>query len=393
MACYAIIPARGGSKGIPGKNLTLIGGRSLLVRAIEAARGAAGVDEVWVSSDSAQILAEAERHGAHALTRPDPLSGDAASSESALLHALEEFDKRGARPDVLVFLQCTSPFMRAQDIDGVLKQMNAAGADSAFSASQFHGFLWRPEADGGVSTLGHELTRRPRRQEREQQYLENGAIYAMRTEGFLRAKHRFFGRVAAYLMPPERSIDIDERHDLIVAAALAQHLATQDAKTALPNPVEALALDFDGVMTDDGVWVEEGGRESVRVTRADGLGIARLRDLGLPMVVISKERNPVVAARCAKLKLECLQAVDAKDEALAAWAQAKGVSLKGVVYVGNDVNDLPAFARAGCAVAPADAHPIVRRAARLVLQARGGHGAVREICDLIAEQLESAKPR
>jgi N-acylneuraminate cytidylyltransferase len=391
MTCYAIIPARGGSKGIPGKNLTLIGGRWFVARAVEAARAATGVDQVWVSSDNALILAEAERYGAHALLRPEHLSGDTASSESALLHALDEFDKSGARPEVIVFLQCTSPLMLAKDIDGVLEKMAIAGADCAFSASQFHGFLWRPEPDGGVSTLGHELSRRPRRQEREPQYLENGAIYAMRTEGFLRAKHRFFGRVAAYLMPPERSIDVDEPHDLDVAGALARRLEAQEAATLLPNPVEALALDFDGVMTDDGVWVEEGGREGVRVTRADGLGVARLRELGLPIVVISKERNPVVAARCQKLQLECLQAVDAKDEALAAWAQRKGVDLAGVVYVGNDVNDLPAFSRAGCAAAPADAHPSVLSAARVVLRAQGGHGAVREICDLISAQLEARR--
>jgi N-acylneuraminate cytidylyltransferase len=142
-------------------------------------------------------------------------------------------------------------------------------------------------------------------------------------------------------------------------------------------------FDFDGVFTDNRVWVLQDGREAVACNRGDGLGLERLRDAGFPILVLSKERNPVVAARCAKLRLDCLQGIDDKQQALDDWLCSRNITSASVIYLGNDVNDLPCLSKVGYPVVVADAHPDARRAARLVLETPGGFGAVRELADLI----------
>ena len=382
MTTIAVIPARGGSKGVPGKNLRLIGGASLLARSVAACAQARGVDRVFVTSDAADILAAAERAGAEPIRRPDDLASDQASSESALLHALAHVEGLGVEVDLLVFVQCTSPFVEARDVDGVIDAVRGENADCGLAVTPFHGFLWGP-GDHGVEPVGHEKDVRPRRQDRAPQFLETGAVYAMRAEGFKSARHRFFGRVASYVMEPARAIEIDEPADLVIADAAHRHAVSAALAGALPTPVEAVVFDFDGVMTDDAVYVDETGKETVRALRGDGLGLGHLKASGVPLAVISKEKNPVVRRRCDKLGIECLHGVDDKATAIREWIQARGVRLSQTLFVGNDVNDLPAFAQVGCPVAPADAHPEVLRAAKLVLTRKGGHGAVRELCDLI----------
>jgi YrbI family 3-deoxy-D-manno-octulosonate 8-phosphate phosphatase len=215
--------------------------------------------------------------------------------------------------------------------------------------------------------------------------LETGAAYAMRAQGFREAKHRFFGRTALVRTDPAKVLEIDEPDDLARARALAALLdpATKDVAEAPARPtrddVDAVVLDFDGTQTDDTVLVDSDGREAVTVHRGDGLGIAALRDSGLPVLILSTETNPVVAARARKLKVPVLHGIDRKDLALKQWCGEEGVAPERVLYVGNDVNDLPCFDLVGWPVAVANAHDVVRAAARSVTSASGGNGAIREI--------------
>lgn len=222
---WAVIPARGGSKGIPNKNLRTVGGVPLVVRTIRAALSSKSFAEVFVSTDDSEIASVARAAGAEVIERPPQISGDTASSESALLHALEWAEKRGmGRPDVLAMLQCTSPFTRAEDIAGLLETMSTNNADSAFTAFQSHFFLWKRQLN--AVGINHDSSRRPRRQEREPEFVETGAIYAMKVAGFSIARHRFFGRIVAYLQPRARSLEVDEPEDLLIAEALARTLDT-----------------------------------------------------------------------------------------------------------------------------------------------------------------------
>jgi YrbI family 3-deoxy-D-manno-octulosonate 8-phosphate phosphatase len=373
----AVIPARGGSKGVPGKNVAPVGGVPLVARAVAAAL-AAGVLDVRVSTDDSRVAAVARAAGAGVIERPAELAGDTASSEAALLHALEVLAAEGVDPEVLVFLQATSPFIEPVPLARAVRRVLDDEADSVLSAFATSAFLWR-RGEAGAEGVNHDASFRPRRQDREPHFQESGAFYALRTAGFRAARFRFFGRVAIEEVAADRAIEIDDAHELELARVLAPVL--DEVPTALP--VDALVTDFDGVHTDDAAILDEDGIESVRVSRADGLGVERLRAAGVPLLILSKERNGVVAARAAKLRVPVLQAVDDKAAALRTWLGQQGVDPARCAYVGNDVNDLSAMALVGWPVAVADAHPAVRRAARVVLRNRGGHGAVREAAELV----------
>ncbi|RZD81875.1 acylneuraminate cytidylyltransferase [Streptomyces albidoflavus] len=393
----AVIPARGGSKGVPGKNLAEVGGVPLVARAVHACRTARLVSEVLVSTDDPAITEAARAAGATTVERPAPLSGDTATSEAAVLHALDTDEARHGRlADVVLLVQCTSPFLTADDVDGVTAAV-LEGADTAVTAAPFHGFLWRDLATGATPSSGHgvnhDAAHRPRRQDRPEDLLETGAAYAMRGDGFRAVRHRFFGRTALVRTDPARVLEIDDPHDLARARALAPLLDRNESPGARrpgPGDVDAVVLDFDGTQTDDTVQIDAEGRERVSVHRGDGLGIAALRDAGIPLLILSTEQNPVVTARARKLRIPVLHGVDRKDEALKQWCDEQGVDPARVLYAGNDANDLPCFALAGWPVAVASAHEPVRRAARAVTTAPGGRGAVREIASwLLGPDLKS----
>lgn len=158
---------------------------------------------------------------------------------------------------------------------------------------------------------------------------------------------------------------------------------SRERLSRLPSHVVALVMDFDGVLTDNRVCVDQNGTESVWCHRGDGLGLELLRKAGIPLLVISKERNPVVKARCDKLQVPCLQGIEDKLTSLQSWAAERQFPAAQIIYVGNDVNDLECMRWVGCAVAVKDSHQDVLDIAHLVLEHDGGHGAVRELCELI----------
>ncbi|MFE0130578.1 cytidylyltransferase domain-containing protein [Streptomyces sp. NPDC059037] len=402
----AVIPARGGSKGVPAKNLAPVGGVPLVARAIRECLAARLVTDVVVSTDD-HVIAEAARSaGAEVVLRPAAIAGDTATSEAAVLHAMDAYETlHSASVDVVLLVQCTSPFIVREDVDGVVGSIIDGGADTALTVAPFHGFVWRDADDepaglgaqrtgelGGTTKVAnsmatdggygvnHDKSFRPRRQDRPQDLLETGAVYAMDVNGFRRHKHRFFGRTELVRTDPARVLEIDDPHDLARARALAP-LFDADRADALPtrDDIDAVVLDFDGTQTDDRVLIDSEGREFVSVHRGDGLGIAALRDAGLPLLILSTEQNPVVAARARKLKIPVLHGIDRKDLALKQWCEEQGIAPERVLYVGNDVNDLPCFGLVGWPVAVASAHDVVRGAARAVTALPGGDGAIREI--------------
>ncbi|MFF7336111.1 cytidylyltransferase domain-containing protein [Streptomyces sp. NPDC008163] len=384
----AVIPARGGSKGVPAKNLARVGGVPLVARAVNACLASGEVTDVVVTTDApavaeaARAAAEALGEGArlHCVQRPEEIAGDTATSEAAVLHALDAYEAlRERTADVVLLVQCTSPFVTREDIDGVAAAVAGEGADTALTVAPFHGFLWRDGTAVEDHNYGvnHDKRVRPRRQDRPEDLLETGAAYAMDAAGFRTHRHRFFGHTALVRTDPARVLEIDDPHDLARARALAPLLDPAPLPTL--DDIDAVVLDFDGTQTDDRVLVDSEGRETVAVHRGDGLGIAALRKAGVPLLILSTEQNPVVAARARKLRVPVLHGVDRKDLALKQWCDEQSLAPERVMYVGNDVNDLPCFALAGWPVAVASAHDSVRAAARAVTTTPGGSGAIREI--------------
>lgn len=382
MSCVAIIPARGGSKGIPRKNICAIAGKPLLAYTIEHAKATPAIDRVVVSTDAPEIVAVATTYGAEVVWRPSEISGDRAASELALLHALDALAIRdGYRPDLVVMLQATSPLRQAHDVQRAIETMLADGADSLFSACTLHGFVWRRNGTG-LASVSYDYRTRRMRQDTPEDLLENGSIYVTRHDLLRATGNRLGGRIAVYRMDPLDSLQVDEPADLLAVERLLR------ARRAVGSPphlagIDLLVLDFDGVLTDDRVLVDQDGHEAVFCHRGDGWGLARLREAGVEVVVISAETNPVVSARCRKLQIEAVQSCQDKLATLQQIARTRGIAAAQIAYVGNDVNDLPCLGWVGTPIAVADAAPDVRAACRHVTSRPGGRGAVREVADWI----------
>jgi Sialic acid synthase len=374
----AVVPARGGSVGVPLKNLAKVGGVPLVARAVGSCLRAELIDEVVVSTDHPGIAEVAEAAGARVISRPAELSGPEASSESAVLHALDRLTALDGRtPEVVVLVQCTSAFISPGDLDAAITRVLDGEADVVFSGLETHEFVWSRVGDV-VTGVNHDPAHRPRRQDRDPHYRETGAFYVMRAGGFAEHRHRFFGRVAVQPVPARHAIEVDTPEDLEMVRALAPFVDEPQ-----PIDVDAVVTDFDGVHTDDRAFVDQDGREVVAVSRSDGMGVALLKRAGVRVLVLSTEQNPVVAARARKLGVPVLQGLSAKQTALRDWMSIEGLDPARVAYVGNDVNDLGCMAMVGWPVAVPDAHPKVRAAARVVLTRPGGAGAVRELCDRV----------
>ncbi|WP_327085168.1 N-acetylneuraminate synthase family protein [Nonomuraea sp. NBC_01738] len=376
MRVLAVVPARGGSAGIPLKNLAPVGGVPLVARAVRAAVRAELIDRVVVSTDHGEIAAAAAEAGASVVTRPAELSGASASSESAVLHALATLaaGPDAAEPEAVVLVQCTSAFIDPADLDAAVTRVLDGEADVVFSGIETHEFLWTPAGVG----VNHDREVRLPRQERDAQFRETGAFYVMRTAGLREHGHRFFGEVAVHPVPARHAVEVDAPEDLEIVRALAPFVDAPE-----PIDVDAVITDFDGVHTDDRAYVDSEGREMVLVSRSDGMGIALLRQSGVKLLVMSTEHNPVVAARARKLGVPVLQGLAEKRTVLRDWLSIEGLDPARVAYVGNDVNDLGPMSLVGWPVAVPDAHPKVRAAARVVLTRAGGAGAVRELCDRV----------
>lgn len=356
-----------------------------MFHALDATR----VHDVLVSTEDPEIATIAKRLGAEVISRPADLADDHATSESALLHVLDELaEQRRPEPDVVVFLQCTSPVRRHGDIDNAIALLLDREVDSVFSACHDPCLLWSSR-DGELEPLNYDPASRLREQDMTTQMRENGSIYVTRPRVLRSAEHRMGGAVAVYEMDALRSVQVDGPEDLDLASWAMSRRPYRETRS-WPGRIDLVVFDFDGVMTDNTVYITEEGHESVRCSRADGLGIAALREHGVPMLVLSTEQNRVVGARCSKLGIECMQGVDDKAAALAAVLRERQISAEHVAYLGNDVNDLGCLELVGLAVVVGDADARARDVACHITCRHGGHGAVREFCDLLLSRYRQA---
>jgi N-acylneuraminate cytidylyltransferase len=381
-----VILARGGSKGVLGKNMRPVGGISLIGRAVRAGMQAHSQAAIYVSTDDAAIADEARQFGARIIDRPADISCDTASSEAGWLHALPAIRADLPSLEHLVFLQCTSPFISGADIDACMAAMQDAGAACALSVVEDHSFLWGLDADGRGTGQNHDhTTQRKRRQDLPPQYRENGAIYCVNAAAFEATGQRFCGHVA--LCPVDQPpLEIDSLADLELANIIAHtRNHTRIASETLVK-IRALVMDFDGVHTDNLVLTDQNGTESVRTSRGDGMGLSELaRRTSIRCLIVSKERNPVVLARAAKLGIEVMAAIDDKVAALDAWLANQSLTWDEVIYVGNDINDAAPMQHAGLAACPSDAHNDVLGLAQWILPYPGGRGALRHLCDVLTD--------
>jgi len=228
-------------------------------------------------------------------------------------------------------------------------------------------------------------------------YWQTGHIDVIRASTITR-KHSMTGdTIYPLVIDSNYTIDIDTPSDWAKYEALVYQggldMVTPDKKMrrAMPKKIKLIISDFDGVITDNKVWTDQDGKEMVSAYRSDSIRIHELREKGIEVMILSSEPNPVVQARAKKMGLEAIHGIGLQDKGrvMREVLEQKNIQAENVVYIGNDLNDLSCFEIAGWAVAVADAYPEVMRAADHVLATAGGHGALRELCDLLLKSTDS----
>ncbi len=402
----AIIPARGGSKGIPRKNIRNFAGWPLIAWSIAAAKQARSVTRVIVSTDDEEIAAVARQFGAETpFLRPSELAQDHTTDLPAFAHALKWLaENEKYQPDVVVQLRPTSPIRPRNCVDKAVEILLAhPDADSVrgvVPAGQNPHKMWRlMDENSPMKNLldvdGIDEPYNAPRQILSPVYWQTGHIDAIRAVTLLNGS--MSGKNIYPLVIDSRfTVDIDNlqdwaRYEYVVAAG-GLEMVTPDgrARRAMPEKIELLICDFDGVITDNRVWTDQDGRETVAASRSDSIRLYELRARGIETLIISSEPNSVVTARAKKMGVEAIHGVGLQDKGrvMRDILERRNIKAENVVYVGNDVNDLPCFEAVGWAVAVADAYPEVIHAADFVLSKAGGHGALRELTDLILNKTQ-----
>ena len=402
----ALIPARGGSKGIPRKNIRDFAGYPLIAWSIAAGLKSELVTRVIVSTDDEEIAAVAREYGAETpFLRPAQLAEDHTPDLPVFQHALKLLEEvEGYKPNAVVQLRPTSPIRPRDMVDQSIRTLFAHNdADSVRGvvlAGQNPHKMWRfsGEEEPLTPLLKVEGIQEPYNAPRQilpPIYWQTGHIDAIRLSTIANKNSLTGDVVYPLVIDPRYTVDIDNpsdwaKYEAVVNSDLEMVRPGEKLKRPMPENIRLLVLDFDGVVSNNLVWTDQDGREMVAASRSDSIRIKALREAGVETIILSSETNPVVTARAKKMGVESIQGLglQAKGAALKRLMDERGIDASQVVHVGNDVNDLPVFEIVGWAVAVADAYPEVLRAADYVLSKPGGAGAVRELCDLILKSIQ-----
>lgn len=401
----ALIPARGGSKGIPRKNIRSFAGYPLIAWSIAAAKQSELVTRVIVSTDDEEIASVAREWGAEApFLRPAEISQDKTTDLPVFEHALKWLeDVEGYRPDMVIQLRPTSPIRPKNMLDDAIRILqNHKDADcvrGVVVAGQNPFKMWRFNGeDKPLNPLldvdGIKEPYNAPRQILPPVYWQTGHIDVIQTSTISEKKSLTGDVIYPLVIDAKYTVDIDTLSDWAKYEALVysglEIVSPAKTRRTIPETIKLIICDFDGVVTDNSVITDQDGKESVLASRSDSMHIKTLKEKGIDFMILSSEPNPVVQARAKKMGLESIHGVGMQDKGrvMREVLEKKNIKAENVIYVGNDLNDLPCFEIAGWCVAVADAYPEVIRAADFVLTKNGGHGAIRELCELVLSKLK-----
>lgn len=400
----AIIPARGGSKGIPRKNIRPFAGYPLIAWSIAAAKQSSLVTRIIVSTDDEEIASVAREWGAETpFLRPAELAQDKTTDLPVFEHALKWLEEiEGYHPDVVVQLRPTSPIrprtMVDEAVNVLLNHEDADCVRGVVPAAQNPFKMWRFNGEEKplsqlLEVPGIAEPYNAPRQVLPPVYWQTGHIDAIRASTIVNKKSLTGDIVYPLVIDPKFTVDIDTladwaKYEAVIYGGL-EVVSPGNPRRRMPERVKMILCDFDGVVTDNLVLTDENGKETVSASRSDSMHIKTLREKGVEVMILSSEPNPVVLARAKKMGVEAIHGIGMQDKGrvMREVLEQKKVRAGEVIYIGNDLNDLPCFEIAGWSVAVADAYPEVLRAADHVLTKPGGRGAVRELCEMVLKNL------
>jgi len=265
-----------------------------------------------------------------------------------------------------------------------VKQFFYEKADSLISGSALEDFLIWERSNDEWNSVNWDYKNRGRRQERKPQFVENGSIYVFKPEIIREYDNRIGENLHFYEMEFWQNWEIDSYSDIpLLEFYINLKLKNHETMKLRTSEIELIALDFDGVLTDNKVITFEDGTEGITANRADGLAISEFKKMNIPCVIISSETNDVVTMRANKLNIPCLKGVKDKKIELINFCNSRNIDMKNVIFIGNDINDKSVMDCVGWPLCPEDAHDSIKNISRFVIGVNGGDGVLRNLIDIL----------
>ncbi|MDD3858800.1 MAG: N-acylneuraminate cytidylyltransferase [Bacteroidales bacterium] len=380
----AFVPVRSGSKSIKDKNIKEFCGKPLIYWILNALQNASEISEIIVALDSeqyAQIVKDFNFHKIKIYKRKPENAIDTASTESVMLEYLSVAKLN--EDDIFILAQATSPLTTSNDVNSAIRQYLYSGKDSLLSCVKTKRFFWN--LDG--TSLNYDYKNRPRRQDFNGLFLENGAFYINKVANILHDKNRLSGVIDIYEMPEYTSLELDEPEDWEIGEILLRK-HTKLVPT-LSKDIKLLLSDIDGVLTDGGMYYTEAGDEIKKFCTSDGVGLKLLQEKGIKVGIITSEDRKLNRARAKKLKLDFdFHAQTNKLETVENLCKKLNIDMQNLAYIGDDINDFELLSKVGLPACPANAATKIKNISGIIiLEKSGGTGAVREFAEIILKDL------
>lgn len=376
----AFIPARGGSKSIPLKNIKNFCGKPLIFWCLQAAVNCSKINKIYVSTDSDEIKNVVESFNFKnvlVISRLPETSTDFASTESVML----EFAGKHIFDDI-VLIQLTSPLLETKDLDIALTKYIDSDFDSLLSVVRQKRFIWE-EKDNIVKPVNYDPINRPRRQEWSGYFVENGAFYITSRKSFDLSKCRISGNIGIYEMNEETYFEIDEPEDWFIMEELKSK--REIIKNIDISDCNLLITDIDGVLTDGGMYYDDGGDKFKKFNTKDGKAIELLKKIGYKVMFLTSEDSNIARKRGEKLKVDyCFIGVSDKDTFIKRFfLENKDFNYDKTVYFGDDINDLDVMKKCRYKACPKDAVSDIRNISNFISDKSGGEGCLRDMYEKI----------
>tara|TARA_B110001452_G_scaffold113026_1_gene93778 strand:+ start:93 stop:1253 length:1161 start_codon:yes stop_codon:yes gene_type:complete len=379
MKDIAIIPMRAGSESIPHKNRKKILGRPLFTYTLSESIFS-NLSKVYVFTDDDVIKDYITKEynwtdKVECIERGAENANDKASTESAIIELLGKID---GNYETISLIQATSPLLTRAYINKSIDKIKKESYDSTVSVVESKKFFWNEKGE----SINYDYNTRPRRQDFEGVFVENGAIYTTTRQQFIKSKNRLGGKVGLVIMPENTMTEIDEPTDWdIVEKLIINQLGLSKSK---PDIIKAVILDVDGVFTNGEVTNSIDGEFSKSFSIRDGMGIELLRESGVKVIVMTSEDSSIVATRMSKLKIdETYLGVKDKYSRLEQVLIENDFDRKNVAYMGDDINDLANLCSVGWSFCPGDAEDEIKQVADFTISKNGGKMAIRELMKII----------
>lgn len=379
----AFIPVRGGSKSIHLKNIRMLCGRPLVYWVLKAASKCEFIDYIYVATDSDEIkwaVKSMDLPKVVVIGRSAENATDIASTESAMLEFSDKYNF-----DNIILIQATSPLLSTEDLYNGIQLYNQDNVDGVLSAVRQKRFHWKIDEEGFARADNYDVFHRPRRQEFEGYWVENGAFYITAKERLLKYKNRISGNIKICEMCEESLWEIDEPQDWFMIEQLLNQRIGKKRKRFI-SEIKMFLTDCDGCLTDGGMYYSENGDELKRFNTLDGMGFSLLREHHIVTGIITGEDQMLNRRRAEKLNIDILKmGVKDKLQSIRELAMEYGIEVENIAYVGDDINDLEAVQNVGYGCSVSNGIEAVKKVAKYVSHLAGGQGAVREIIDVILE--------